>query len=171
MCGRSCRTERGVDTPKVTRLLKARPMDAVPDFEPHQAALAGHCYRMMGSASDADDAVQETMIRAWRSYAGFEARSSLRTWLYRIATRVCLDALADRERRARPMELGPVHSVDEPLMALPGSRWIEPIPDVHALPADADPSERAVLRQSIRLAFIAALQHLPPKQRAALLLT
>src|SRR5262245_11038453 len=100
MCGRSCRRKRRVDTPKVTRLLEARSMDSVPDFEAHQAAIAGHCYRMMGSASDADDAMQETLLRAWRSYAGFEERSSLRTWLYRIATRVCLDALADRERRA-----------------------------------------------------------------------
>jgi RNA polymerase sigma-70 factor, ECF subfamily len=141
------------------------------DLEEHRPALTGHCYRMLGSAAEADDAVQETMLRAWRSLDRFEQRASLRTWLYRIATRVCLDALADRSRRARPMELGPVGTVDDELIALPGSRWIEPIPDAQALPADADPSELVVLRQSIRLAFVAALQHLPPRQRAVLLLT
>jgi len=140
-------------------------------LEEHRVALTGHCYRMLGSAAEADDAVQETMVRAWRSMDRFEERASLRTWLYRIATRVCLDALTDRSRRARPMELGPVGSVDDSLTMLPDSRWIEPIPDAHALPADADPSELVVLRQSIRLAFVAALQHLPPRQRAALLLT
>jgi RNA polymerase sigma-70 factor, ECF subfamily len=141
------------------------------DLEEHRTALTGHCYRMLGSAAEADDAVQETMLRAWRSLDRFEERASLRTWLYRIATRVCLDVLADRSRRARPMELGPVGTVDDELIALPASRWIEPIPDAQALPADADPSELVVLRQSIRLAFVAALQHLPPRQRAVLLLT
>lgn len=141
------------------------------DLEPHRAALTGHCYRMLGSAAEADDAVQETMVRAWRALDRFEGRSSLRTWLTRIATRVCLDALADRTRRGRPVELGPVSSVDDPLVELPGERWIEPIPDAVALPANADPSEIAALRESIRLAFVAALQHLPPRQRAALLLT
>jgi RNA polymerase sigma-70 factor (ECF subfamily) len=145
-------------------------MATVPELEEHRAALTGHCYRMMGSAADADDAVQETMVRAWRGLSRFEERASLRTWLYRIATRVCLDALADRTARARPMELGPPSSLDEPLTALPGSSWIEPIPDLLALPPDADPSQLAVLRQSIRLAFVAALQHLPPRQRAVLLL-
>jgi RNA polymerase sigma-70 factor (ECF subfamily) len=140
-------------------------------LDEHRAALTGHCYRMLGSASEAEDAVQETMVRAWRNLDQFEGRASLRTWLYRIATHVCLDALSDRSRRARPMELGPAGSIDEPLTTLPGSAWIEPIPDVHALPADADPAEAIVLRQSIRLAFVAALQHLPAKQRAALLLT
>jgi RNA polymerase sigma-70 factor, ECF subfamily len=143
---------------------------ATRDLEENRAALIGHCYRMMGSIADADDAVQETMVRAWRGLERFEERSSLRTWLYRIATRVCLDALADRTRRVRPMELEPPSGLDEPLTALPGERWIEPIPDVLALPADADPAERAVLRQSIRLAFVAALQHLPARQRAVLLL-
>jgi RNA polymerase sigma-70 factor (ECF subfamily) len=146
-------------------------MSAVPDLELHRSALTGHCYRMLGSAAEADDAVQETMIRAWRALDRFEERSSLRTWLYTIATRVCLDALKDRTRRMRPMEEGPVGTVDDPLTQLPHSHWIEPIPDVQALPADSDPFEQAELRQSIRLAFVAALQHLPPKQRAALLLT
>ena len=140
-------------------------------LEEHRAALTGHCYRMLGSAAEADDAVQETVLRAWRSLERFDGRASLRTWLYRIATNVCLDALADRSRRARPIELGPEGSVDDPLNELPRTHWLEPIPDSKALPADADPSELLVLRQSIRLAFVAALQHLPPRQRAALLLT
>src|SRR5262245_54808168 len=146
-------------------------MTSVRELEEHRAALTGHCYRMMGSVADADDAVQETMVRAWRGLERFEQRASLRTWLYRIATRVCLDALADRTRRVRPMELGPVCSVDDPLTTLPESRWVEPVPDALAVPAQGDPSELAMLRQSIRLAFVAALQHLPPRQRAVLLLT
>jgi RNA polymerase sigma-70 factor (ECF subfamily) len=141
------------------------------NLEEHRAALTGHCYRMLGSAAEADDAVQETMVRAWRSLDRFEERASLRTWLYRIATRVCLDSLSDSSRRARPMEMGPVGSADDTLTQLPASYWIEPIPDARALPSDADPSELVVLRQSIRLAFVAALQHLPPRQRAVLLLT
>ncbi len=140
-------------------------------LEQHRTALTGHCYRMLGSAGDADDAVQETMVRAWKSFAGFDGRSSLRTWLYRIATNVCLSTLAQSGRRARPIEEGPSGTVDDALASRPRRHWLEPIADVNALPADADPAERAVLRQSIRLAFVAALQHLPPKQRAALLLT
>src|SRR5437867_2778047 len=140
-------------------------------LEQHRTALTGHCYRMMGSAVDADDAVQETMVRAWRSLGRFDGRSSLRTWLYRIATNVCLDALADRSRRARPIEEGPEGSVNDALEARPRTHWLEPVPDARVLPTDADPSEQVVLRQSIRLAFVAALQHLPPKQRAVLLLT
>ncbi|WP_373046910.1 sigma-70 family RNA polymerase sigma factor [Vulgatibacter sp.] len=140
-------------------------------LEEHRTALTGHCYRMLASATEADDAVQETMLRAIRRLDQFEGRSSLRTWLYRIATRVCLDAIDERKRRARPMDLRPVGNVDEELLALPGDRWIEPIPDAQALPTDANPAELVAMRQSIRLAFIAALQHLPPKQRAVLLLT
>jgi RNA polymerase sigma-70 factor, ECF subfamily len=140
-------------------------------LEEHRAALTGHCYRMMGSPADADDAVQETMVRAWRGLDRFDGRASLRTWLYRIATNVCLDALGERTRRVRSVELGPAGTVEDPLEALPASRWLEPIPDALALPAEADPSELVVLRQSIRLAFVAALQHLPPRQRAALILT
>jgi RNA polymerase sigma-70 factor (ECF subfamily) len=126
---------------------------------------------MMGSAVDADDAVQETMVRAWRSLDRFDGQASLHTWLYRIATNVCLDMLGERSRRARPMDSGPVGTVDDPLDALPRTHWLEPVPDARALPAGADPSDLAVLRESIRLAFVAALQHLPPKQRAVLLLT
>jgi RNA polymerase sigma-70 factor, ECF subfamily len=139
-------------------------------FEDHRTALVGHCYRMLGSVTDAEDAVQETMLRAWRSVDRFEARSSLRTWLYRIATNVCLDLLSDRSRRHRPLEDGPAGTVDHPLVERPRTHWLEPVPDARALPAAADPSELATLRESIRLAFVAALQHLPPRQRAALLL-
>lgn len=140
-------------------------------LDAHRAGLVGHCYRMLGSAAEADDAVQETMVRAWKNLDKFEGRSALRTWLFSIATRVCLDALGDRMRRTRCVEHGPMGSLDSTLTALPASTWIEPIPDQHALPDDAGPAERAMLKQSIRLAFLAALQHLPPRQRAALLLT
>lgn len=136
----------------------------------HREALIGHCYRMLGSAAEADDAVQETLVRAWRALDGFDGRASIRTWLYRIATHVCLDALGDRARRERPVALGPEGTVHDELVERPRTHWLEPIPDVHALPADSDPAERAALRQSIRLAFVAALQALPPRQRAALLL-
>jgi RNA polymerase sigma-70 factor (ECF subfamily) len=140
-------------------------------LETHRVALTGHCYRMLGSAVDADDAVQETMVRAWKSIGRFEGRSSLRTWLYRIATNVCLDALADGARRARSIDEGPMGTIEDVLEARPRTHWLEPIPDARAVPAEADPAEKALLRQSIRMAFVAALQHLPPKQRAALLLT
>jgi RNA polymerase sigma-70 factor (ECF subfamily) len=143
----------------------------VADLELHRTALTGHCYRMLGSAFDADDAVQETMVRAWRGLNRFDGRSSLRTWLYRIATNVCLDALAAKSRRARPIEEGPVGTVDDELETRPRTHWLEPIPDVRMLPSDADPFEAVALRQSTRLAFVAALQHLPPRQRAALLLS
>src|SRR5918995_2655945 len=143
----------------------------VADLEAHRTALTGHCYRMLGSPFDAEDAVQETMVRAWRSLDRFDGRSSLRTWLYRIATNVCLDALSDRSRRARPIEEGPVGTVDDELESRPRTHWLEPIADAKALPADGDPFELTMLRQSTRLAFVAALQHLPARQRAALLLT
>lgn len=150
---------------------RERALAATARLEEHRAALTGHCYRMLGSAVDADDAVQETMVRAWRSLDRFDGRASLRTWLYRIATNVCLDVLAERSRRARPVDEGPPGGLDDPLLALPRTHWLEPIPDARAVPEDGDPAELAILRQSIRLAFVAALQHLPPRQRAALLLT
>lgn len=140
------------------------------DLEQHRPRLSAHCYRMLGSVVDADDAVQETMVRAWRALERFDGRASLSTWMHRIATNVCLDALAARGRRARPLEEGPAGTVDDALQELPRAHWLEPIPDASILPADADPSEIAATRQSVRLAFVAALQHLPPKQRAALLL-
>jgi RNA polymerase sigma-70 factor (ECF subfamily) len=144
---------------------------AVTDLETHRTALTGHCYRMLGSPMDAEDAVQETMVRAWQALERFEGRSSVRTWLYRIATNVCLDALSSRARRARPIEEGPVGTVDDALEVRERAHWLEPIPDADALPADGDPYEQTLMRQSIRLAFVAALQHLPPRQRAALVLT
>ena len=149
------------------------PVDTVLDLEPHRPALLGHCYRMLGSIVDAEDAVQNTMLRAWKHLGSFDGRSSLRTWLYRIATNVCLDEREARTRRARPMEHGPAAIVDqvgETLPERPRTHWLEPVPDAAVLPADADPAARLVLKESIRLAFVAALQHLPPKQRAALLL-
>lgn len=146
-------------------------MVSATNLEEHRAVLTGHCYRMLGSVTEAEDAVQDTMLRAWRSRSRFEGRSSLRTWLLRIATNVCLDALAQRRRRVRPAELAPAGSVDDALEEHPREHWLEPVPDALALPADADPAERAILRESIRLAFVSALQTLPPRQRAALLLT
>jgi RNA polymerase sigma-70 factor (ECF subfamily) len=140
------------------------------ELEQHRTALTGHCYRMLGSAVDADDAVQETMVRAWRALPRFDGRSSLRTWLYRIATNVCLDALTDKARRERPFDVRAEGTIHDPLDELPRTHWLEPVPDARVLPADADPAERAMLKQSVRLAFVAALQYLPPKQRAALLL-
>ena len=143
----------------------------MPELERHRAELTGHCYRMLGSVFEAEDAVQETLVRAWRSLDRFEGRASLRSWLYRIATNVCLDMLEGRQRRARPMDLGPASTADVAIgPALPEATWIEPIPDGHALPADSDPAELAIARETIRLAFVAALQHLPPRQRAVLIL-
>ena len=139
-------------------------------LESHRRELTGYCYRMLGSAFDAEDAVQETFVRAWRSFDRFEGRSSLRSWLYRIATNVSLDMLSGRERRARPMDLGPSREpVAENLNLLPEVTWIEPIPDGRVVP-DGDPAEVAIAHDTIRLAFIAALQHLPPRQRAVLIL-
>lgn len=143
----------------------------VADLEAHRHVLTGHCYRMLGSVADAEDAVQETIVRAWRSLDRFEGRASLKTWLHRIATNVCLDALTDDSRRVRPFDDRPAGTVDDPLEALDRTHWLEPIPDAHVIPDGTDPFEAAAMRQSIRLAFVAALQQLPPKQRAALILT
>lgn len=140
-------------------------------LEQYRAELTGYAYRMLGSAFEAEDAVQETLIRAWRSLDRFEGRSALRSWLYRIATNVCLDMLSSRERRARPMDLGPALTADSALgPALPDGKWIEPVPDARVVPIGGDPAEATVLRETIRLAFVAALQHLPPRQRAVLIL-
>jgi len=141
------------------------------ELEQHRGELTGYCYRMLGSPFDAEDAVQETLVRAWRNLARFEGRSTLRSWLYSIATNVCLDMLNGRERRARPMDLGPaMEPVASNLNVLPEVTWIEPIPDAMAVPDNGDPADVAVARETIRLAFVAALQHLPPRQRAALIL-
>lgn len=140
-------------------------------FEPFRVELTGYCYRMLGSAFEAEDAVQDTMVRAWKNFDRFEGRSSVRSWLYRIATNVCLDSLKGRERRARPMDLSSPVSADSPLRApMPEATWIEPIPDGRVLPGAADPAEVAIVRESVRLAFVAALQRLPPRQRAVLIL-
>ena len=131
-------------------------------LEQYRRELTGYCYRMLGSAFDAEDAVQETMLRAWRSLDRFEGRSALKSWLYRIATNVCFDSLSGRERRARPMDLGPAQEpLFENLAELPEVTWITPLPT---------PDELAEQRDTLRLAFVAALQHLPPRQRAALIL-
>src|SRR6266511_1666037 len=138
-------------------------------LEEHRAELTAYCYRMLGSPFEAEDAVQETLIRAWRSYDRFEGRAALRSWLYRIATNVCLDMLDGKERRARPMDLGPAREpIESNLSTQPEATWIQPIPT--GLAPERDPAEVAVVRETIRLAFVAALQHLPPRQRAALVL-
>jgi RNA polymerase sigma-70 factor (ECF subfamily) len=131
-------------------------------FEELRSELTGYSYRMLGSPFEAEDAVQETFVRAWRAYDGFEGRASLRSWLYRIATNVCLDMLSGRERRARPMDLGPAQEpIEANLNTLPEATWIQPAPD---------PADLAESRETTRLAIIAALQHLPPRQRAVLIL-
>ncbi|MGW2397491.1 sigma-70 family RNA polymerase sigma factor [Kitasatospora sp. NPDC001664] len=139
------------------------------ELEGYRRELTGYCYRMLGSAFEAEDAVQETMIRAWRGHRGFEGRAALRTWLYRIATNVCLDALKGRQKRARPMDLtGPVPVAEAYGTQLPEVTWIGPVPDAWVLAGD--PAELAAQRESVRLAFVAALQRLAPRQRAVLIL-
>jgi RNA polymerase sigma-70 factor (ECF subfamily) len=143
---------------------------AVGELEQHRRELTAYCYRMLGSPFEAEDAVQDTLLRAWRSRDRFEGRAALRSWLYRIATNVCLDMLKGRERRARPMDLEPARSPDGPIGGtLPEVTWIEPVPDGLVV-QDGDPADVAVSRETIRLAFVAALQHLPPRQRAVLIL-
>ncbi len=141
------------------------------EFEAHRRELTGYCYRMLGSGFEAEDAVQETMVRAWRGADGFEGRSGVRSWLYRIATNVCLDMLRGAQRRARPIDLGPSAPATSALGAeLPEVTWIQPIADDRVLPREGDPADVATARESVRLAFVAALQHLPPRQRAVLIL-
>ncbi|MCF3169930.1 sigma-70 family RNA polymerase sigma factor [Streptomyces violaceoruber] len=140
-------------------------------LEGHRTELTGYCYRMLGSAFEAEDAVQDTLVRAWRNIDKFEGRSSLRSWLYRIATNVCLDMLNAGNKRARPVDLtGPTPLAQAALSPRPENVWLEPMPDGRVLPSVQDPAEAAVARESVRLAFVAALQHLPPKQRAVLIL-
>ncbi|MDP9232905.1 MAG: sigma-70 family RNA polymerase sigma factor [Actinomycetota bacterium] len=142
-------------------------LTVTPDFgelEQHRRELTAYCYRMLGSPFEAEDAVQDTLLRAWKSIDRFEGRAALRSWLYRIATNVCLDLLNGRERRARPMDLGPAREpIEANLNTLPEVTWIEPLPS-------GDPAEVAESRETIRLAFVAALQHLPRRQRAVLIL-
>jgi RNA polymerase sigma-70 factor, ECF subfamily len=142
------------------------------DLEPYRRELTGYCYRMLGSGFEAEDAVQETMLRAWRKADGFEGRATARTWLYRIATNVCVDMSRHSQRRARPMEMGPASAPDDSLLgpALPEATWVTPVADGRIAPETTDPAEIALHRESVRLAFVAALQHLPARQRAALIL-
>ena len=137
-------------------------------FEEYRVELTAYCYRMLGS-DHAEDAVQETFIRAWRAYDSFEGRSALRSWLYRIATNVCFDMLESRKRRARPMDLGPSGEPIVENLRTPDQLWIEPMPDGRVV-ADGDPAEVIGARESVRLAFVAALQQLPARQRAVLIL-
>ena len=140
-------------------------------LEQYRVELTGYCYRMLGSSFEAEDAVQDTMIRAWRSLDKFEGRSSLRSWLYRIATNVCLDMLSAGNKRARPMDLTESTPLAQAALSpRPDHTWLEPMPDDRVLPTPADPAEAAVAKESVRLAFMAALQRLPAKQRAVLLL-
>ncbi|GAB2997916.1 sigma-70 family RNA polymerase sigma factor [Amycolatopsis acidiphila] len=140
--------------------------------EPYRRELLAHCYRMLGSVHDAEDLVQETYLRAWRSYARFEGRSSLRTWLYQIATNACLSALGHRARRVLPSGLG--GPADDPGAPVepggPGVAWLEPMPDALVSPESADPAAIVAAREGLRLALIACLQHLPARQRAVLIL-
>jgi len=140
-------------------------------LEAHRVELTGYCYRILGSAFEAEDAVQETFIRAWRAYDRFEGRAALRSWLYKIATNVCFDMKRASQRRARPIDINAAVTADTALgTPLPESSWIEPVPDDRAIASGGDPADVAVARESIKLAFVAALQHLPPRQRAVLIL-
>jgi RNA polymerase sigma-70 factor (ECF subfamily) len=147
-------------------------VDSTPDeLEAYRKELTGYCYRMLGSVFEADDAVQETMVRGWRNIDSFEGRSSVRSWLYRIATNVCLDMLRSRQRRAVAVDLGPSSSADSFRgVTRPDEAWVTPIPDGQVVADDGDPAEITAERESIRLAFVAALQHLPARQRAVLIL-
>jgi RNA polymerase sigma-70 factor (ECF subfamily) len=141
------------------------------ELESHRRALTGYCYRMLGSGSEAEDAVQETMVRAWRNADRLQARAALSSWLHRIASNVCFDMLQGPQRRALPMDLGPSSPADGALgSTLPEHAWVQPIADARVLPPEADPAQIAEARETLRLAFVAALQHLPPRQRAVLIL-
>src|SRR3954453_5497101 len=141
------------------------------DFEQYRRELTGYCYRMLGSGFDAEDAVQETMVRAWRNVDKLESPAALRSWLYRIASNVCFDMLEGSKKRARPMDLNSPSMADTTIdSGLPEETWIQPMPDAKGVPADGDPAAVLEAKETLRLAFVAALQHLPPKQRAVLIL-
>jgi RNA polymerase sigma-70 factor, ECF subfamily len=147
------------------------PTEVEQGFEQHRTELTAYCYRMLGSAFEAEDAVQETLVRAWRNFDQFEGRSAVRSWLYRIASNVCFDMLKGRRRRALPMDLMEVGRADGPVAAPTSeSMWVGPVPDRRVMAGAGDPAEQAETRESVRLAFVAALQHLPPRQRAVLIL-
>jgi RNA polymerase sigma-70 factor (ECF subfamily) len=141
------------------------------DLEKYRRELTGYCYRMLGSGFDAEDAVQETMVRAWRNLDKLSEPAALRSWLYRIATNVCYDMLQGTQKRARPMDLASSSTADSTLDAgLPQEAWVQPVPDAQVLPTAADPAELAAAKETLKLAFVAALQHLPARQRAVLIL-
>jgi RNA polymerase sigma-70 factor (ECF subfamily) len=156
--------------------LRSSPIDEELDLERQleasRRALTGYCYRMLGSGFEAEDAVQETMVRAWKAIDSYQGLASFRSWLYRIATNVCLDMLRGRNRRARPVDLGPASPAEIRHLGdrLPENLWVSPIQDARVLADDGDPAELAAGRETIRLAFIAALQQLPARQRAVLIL-
>src|SRR5579859_659699 len=141
-------------------------------LEEYRRELTGYCYRMLGSLFEADDAVQETMLRAWQAADRFEGRSSVRSWLYKIATNICIDMLRGRQRRAMPVDFGPASAPSERLLGTPAAdeTWLTPIADSRVLPEHGDPAEIAAQRESVRLAFVTAMQHVPARQRAALIL-
>jgi RNA polymerase sigma-70 factor, ECF subfamily len=156
-------------------LVEGSSLTVTPGFEAleqYRRELTAYCYRMLGSPFEAEDAVQDALLRAWKALDRFEGRSQLRSWLYRIATNVCLDMLAGRERRATPMDLGPARPHDAANIGdiLPEVTWIEPIPDEIVVAPDGDPAQVAVSKETIKLAFVAALQRLPARQRAVLIL-
>src|SRR3712207_4041731 len=161
------RTMTLVPEASVTTAPRTPQLDAL---EQHRRELTAYCYRMLGSPFEAEDAVQDALLRAWRNLDKFEGRSALRSWLYRIATNVCLDMLEGRKKRARPMDMGPARDHDGPIgEILPEVTWIEPMPD-GLVSAPEDPADVAESRETLKLAFVAALQHLPPRQRAVLIL-
>jgi RNA polymerase sigma-70 factor (ECF subfamily) len=158
------------DAPVVQAAPRTSPVDAV--LEAHRRELTGYCYRMLGGGAEAEDAAQETLVRAWRSLDRFEGRSSMRSWLYRIATNVCIDMHRSPQRRARPMEMGPSTAVVDVVLGagLPDQAFVQPLPDHKTIDLDGDPAAVAEARESVRMAFVATLQLLPPRQRAALIL-
>jgi RNA polymerase sigma-70 factor (ECF subfamily) len=162
-------------TEAIVERAAAHPIPTAADLdarlESHRVELTAYCYRILGSAFEAEDAVQETFIRAWRALDRFEGRSAFRSWLYKIATNVCFDMKGASQRRARPIDINPALTADDALgTPLPEASWVEPVPDDRAIASSGDPADVAVARESIRLAFVAALQHLPPRQRAVLIL-
>jgi RNA polymerase sigma-70 factor (ECF subfamily) len=166
------------DPPNTITGMSSTPTLAAPELDraldAHRRELTGYCYRMLGSGFEAEDAVQETFVRAWRSIASFEGRSSMRSWLYRIAQNVCLDMHRSPQRRARPMDMGPSTTVaavgDQLPPALGEHAFVQPVADERVIDLTRDPADVAAARESIRLAFVAALQHLPARQRSVLIL-